>query len=154
MSQALVKYQDHLINAFKNDTNSYGYEYHKWFKKNSEIFTDVNKELSELYSAMHYCKIKQCYLNSWLLAINQRTFKYYEGYVVSANCPVPLEHSWIVKAGQVIDPTLIIRVKGMKERIGDEYYGMHIPTDYIRKKAIQTGKSGAYILDYYGETNE
>ncbi len=151
MSQALVDYQKLLINAFKKDKESYGYKYHKWFKENAVLFEQVDKLRSELISIKHHCQIKQCYRNAWVTATSDSSLKYYEGFVISNNCPVRLEHSWVVKNGIVIDPTLIIRVEGMKERIGQEYYGIHIPTDYVRKKAFQTGKSGAYILDYYGE---
>jgi len=151
LSQALINYQDSIIKAFKDEPDSTGFIYHKWFKENAVLFEQVDRKQSELLSLKHDCQIKQCYLNVWRAVIEDHSLQYYEGFVISNSCPVPLEHAWAVKNGKVIDPTLIIRIKEVSDRIGSEYYGIHLPTDYVTKRALKTKRSGAYILDYFGE---
>lgn len=151
MSQTLIDYEDSIIKAFNDEPDSTGFKYHNWFRENAVLFEQVDRKKSESISKKYNCQIKQCYRNTWVAVTSDRSLQYYEGFVVSKSCPIPLEHSWIVSNGIVIDPTLIISINNVSDRIGNEYYGIHLPTDYVIKRAFKTKRSGAFILDYYGE---
>jgi len=142
----------------------------EWFYKESELFTDVDKKMSEEVSLRNDCKIKECYRNTWISTSSFRTLKYYEGFVFSEDIPIPIEHSWLVTSdGKIVDPTLIINGKrlaqqlkkykqkpiekcGLKERksrLGDEYFGVQIPTDFVNKIAIKEMRTGAFVYEYF-----
>lgn len=139
-------------------------QYLKWFLKNSEQFTQVNKELSEKVSIEVQAKIKECYHNTWKASWN-RKFKYYEGYVWSKHVPIPLEHSWLTSNDKIIEPTLIIPnyvvkkqikkygVKDFEGRHFDndeyEYVGVHIPTKILNKFVFKAEKTGGFIIQYF-----
>lgn len=123
-------------------------QYKEWLLDNTEYFAEINVEQSIKVSKNIDAQIKQCYYNC-LKATFGRRFKYYEGYVWSNRIQIPLEHSWLVKDGQVIDPTLIIKTQMLGDRMGDEYLGIELPLKFILKQALKTKRSGPFIFDYF-----
>lgn len=94
MKSALLEIQKMELKLFKKGQPNY--EYRKWFIKNAVLFRDSNEELSAKIAKIHHLKIQQCYFNSWMgLTYHPRT-KYYEGYVWSETCPIPIQHAWLV----------------------------------------------------------
>ena len=154
------------LQVMKNDT-SLAKQYKFWFREEAEIFRQVDKELSEKVSVRTYAEIKQCFINCFRGL--DPDMKYFEGYVWSVDIPIPLEHSWLVKDDQVIDPTLIIGGKRLEKqrkkyerkgyklpkdntyRLGDEYAGVEIPMAWLFKECVKTKKSGPHLFNYFME---
>lgn len=167
----LMKYKQWELEALKKfdnkrKTNGNPFKFLDWFLKNSEQFTDIDKKLSEKVSIEVDAKIKQCYYNTWKGSWN-REYKYYEGYLWSKKVPLPIEHSWLVSDGKIIDPTMIIpsyKVKKQLKKYGmggdnyegrsflddqNEYVGVHIPTDTLNKFVMKSKKTGGFLLEFF-----
>jgi hypothetical protein len=144
--------------------------YKEWFYKNARTFTKVDEKISEKLSLQHDCQIKECYRNSWIATCGRPDLKYFEGFVASEEIPIPIEHSWIVNAdGKVIDLTLIIngdrlgkqlkKNYGINEksdrrsRLGDEYFGLQIPTDFVNKMCFKNKITGTFLFEYFMTLN-
>lgn len=95
----------------KNGNTDRHYQFQKWFLSKADLYTTVDKELSQKVSDSVKAKIKECYYNCWK-AVNDREFNnldYCEGFVISDDLGIPFEHCWLTDPrGVVIDPTLII----------------------------------------------
>lgn len=151
MSQTLVEFTNMELQLLQNSKTSSAYKYKKWFVANAELFTEVDLIKSEELAKHYQCKIKQCYLNVWRAVTSDYKMEYYEGFVISDSCPIPIEHCWGVIDGIVIDPTLIIDVESYKNRVGSEYYGIKLPKKFVLKQGLKTKKAGAFIFDYWWE---
>ncbi len=134
------------IKVMKEDTPAKKYKI--WFQKDCKVFHEVDNIKSKDVAKRNNAKLKQCYYNSFR-GFSEPGMKYYEGYVWSASCPIPLEHSWLVKDGKVIDPTLILDTKYSNDRLGDEYVGIEIPRDFLLSRCVKTMKSGPFLFDYF-----
>ena len=125
-------------------------EYEKWLFKNCE---SLMVERGEYFSCtMRYqAKMKECYYNSLMYSWEDEDAQYYEGWVVSESLSLPIRHAWIVKDGQVFDPTFDVlrRDKGSKKDERIYYYGTHIPSDFIRLFLFYTSYAGPYLFDYF-----
>jgi len=155
------------IKVMKNE-NSPAKHYKVWFKDQCEVFYKVDETKSKEVSDRTYAKIKQCFINCFRGL--EPGMKYFEGYVWSVDIPIPLEHSWLVKDGVVVDPTLIISGDKLKKqqrkyfkkgyklpngneryRLGDEYAGVEIPSKWLFKECLKTKKSGPHLFNYFLE---
>lgn len=88
-------------------------------------------------------KMKNCYYNAQLLVLDNPNLKYVEGLATSKRLGIPFEHGWCIFEGKIVDVTW--------KDDGDEYFGVEIPTDFIRKRIVVTGMSQNYLGDYYLE---
>ena len=118
-------------------------KFREWFLSKSETFNTVDLGLSRKLQKLNQCKKKQCYYNAWKSDITGH-YRYFEGFVISDDLPISLEHSWLVKDGVVIDPTLIIG-----NRLGDEYFGIEIKRGWLNKHVLDTETTGGFLTDYY-----
>lgn len=162
---SLKEFCEMELQAYRKMNNSRQTAYKEWFYKNSESFKDVNKELSEKLSIENSCEIKQCYRNAWIATCGKRNLRYFEGFVASKSIPIPIQHAWLIDTdGKVVDPTLIIngdrmvkqlRKMGIKDhtprgnRLGDDYFGMEIPIDFVNKMTFKKKITGEWLLDYF-----
>jgi hypothetical protein len=141
----------------------------EWFYSNSTTFTNVDKRISEDLSNRHDCQVKDCYRNSWFACLYNHSLKYFEGFVASKDIPIPIQHAWIVNAdGMVLDLTLIINGDKLKKqlkrkygvvhneqrkqresRLGDEYFGVQIPTAYVTKMSLKHKITGEWVYRYF-----
>jgi len=140
------------IQLMKNQ-NNYAKKYKVWFAKECEIFYEVDRTKSKKIAERFNTELKQCYYNSFK-ALSEPGMKYYEGYVWSIDVPIPLEHSWLVKDGKVIDSTLILDTDFSKDRTGDEYAGIEISKHKLYKMCLKNGKTGPHLFDYFMEKTE
>lgn len=90
---------------------------------------------------------KACFYNAQQLAVfSKGEFEYCEGYAISKNLGIPIEHAWNVKDGKIID---------ISWKNGIEYFGVRIPYEWIKKKfyeyAFKHNISDAHLLRYYKE---
>lgn len=97
-------------------------------------------------------QIKACYKNAQSLAMASK-LGYAEGYVVSHQLPVPIEHAFnVLPSGKVVDVTM--RPMGEKDTCSPKkllerakknqenaYLGITIPVDEVRKSWLRTGWS-------------
>lgn len=93
----------------------------------------------------HPLGFKQCVYNSQMFAVSGSKTKYFEGYAcrtlgILAN--MSFEHAWNVINGKVVDLTW---------PDGDEYFGLEIPVDFIRKNIIKTGWAEMVLQKYVYE---
>lgn len=162
----LTNYSENILKLYeKHDgTKHLRYRYQKWFMENSVSFTEVDDALSQITSIKRDSRLKACY-NNCFLAMSDGD--YYEGFILT--CGIPLEHSWLVVDGKVVDPTLAIngqrmikQMKAMSEfeprdrnlakekrRYGVEYYGLHIPSNHLFPLAEKSLKTGPFLFDYF-----
>ena len=121
----------------------------EWFYDNAKGFRNVDKKTSKELSKKYNCKVCECYHNTFISDFRGR-YRYFEGYVIDNNLPT-MAHSWLVdrSSGKVIDPTLIIDVGEMVNRCGDCYFGIEIPRDWLKKTALELGRTGPFITEYY-----
>lgn len=171
LSSMILEQINMELELMKNQ-NNFALKYKQWIKKEGEVFNKVNEKLSEKISNRYDTEIKQCYINCFR-GLSEPGTKYFEGYVWSIDIPIALEHGFLVKDGQVIDPTLIISGKKLKKqqakyikkglalprentgyRLGDEYLGVEIPKEWLYKQCVKTGKSGPHLFDYFMEKYE
>ena len=115
-------------------------QFYKWVLKNGKSFNKINPKINKLENASN--SQRQCYYNSQMLALSGK-FEYYEGWYVTENINLPLEHGWNVLNGKVIDVTSHNRFNV------DEYFGIKIPINYIRKMILKTGYSDGFLGRYY-----
>jgi hypothetical protein len=94
---------------------------------------------------------KQCYFNSQQATImTSGVWKYYEGWVLSENLPLPIEHSWNVLSHQVLDLTLnpmTQKTPFRKDKL--LYCGVNIPLEYVKKAFFKEKVSRALMLDLF-----
>ena len=125
-------------------------EYENWLFKNCE---SLMVERGEYFSCtMRYqAKMKECYYNSLMYSWEDADAQYYEGWVVSESLSLPIRHAWIVKDGQVFDPTFDVlrRDRGSKTDERIYYYGTHIPSDFMRLFMFYSSYAGPYLFDYF-----
>ena len=115
----------------------------EWFNKKSESFTKFDESMSRKLMELHECEMNYCFYNAWMSAVTDSTLKYYEGFVFINS--VKVRHAWLVLDDKIVDPTLIISQKA------DKYLGLHIPTDFVRKMAIQKNNAGSVLDDYFSK---
>lgn len=162
----LIEFKEQELKLLQKGNAGNSVKYLEWFLKNSEQFNEINARLSAKVSVQVDAKIKECYHNTWKASWN-RNYKYYEGYLWSSRVPLPLEHSWLISNGKIIDPTMIIpdyevekqlkkyKVKEFKHIdrnfLDDkhEYVGVHIPTKTLNKYVFEHKKTGGFILEYF-----
>tara|TARA_A100001391_G_scaffold106159_2_gene71026 strand:- start:4436 stop:7000 length:2565 start_codon:yes stop_codon:yes gene_type:complete len=125
-------------------------EYEKWLFKNCE---SLMVERGEYFSCtMRYqAQMKECYYNSLMYSWEDKDAQYYEGWVVSESLSLPIRHAWIVKDGQVFDPTFDVLRRDMNRKEDERiyYYGTHIPADFIVLFMNYSSYAGPYLFDYF-----
>ena len=170
MTGAIRQFHQREMELYQKGNWKTQLDYKVWFTEHSEEFTEVDLKLSEKISKQVQAEVKECYANTWKASWN-RKYKYFEGFVWSKDIPIPLEHSWLVsKDNKVIDPTLIIDVKTAKKqlnrkykgynwtpserKLGDEYVGVHIPTDKLNKFVLESKQTGGFLIQFYIQEKE
>lgn len=67
-------------------------------------------------------------------------YQYWEGF---ANSILPVQHAWVLDAeGNLLDPTWVRNIKAT------DYFGIQIPTSYIRQQWLKTKWSRDLIWGY------
>ena len=104
--------------------------------------------------ARHAGKIKACFYNAQRAATDDADLRYVEGWVISPDCPIPLDHAWIEDTqGRVIELTMRpVHTHGGKATIepaiGALYYGVAIPAALISRVWLKDGLARPLIGDY------
>lgn len=105
-----------------------------------DYFTEETRRFKQVYQ-------KQCYHNAQILALDDPSLEYYEGFYVTSNLPIPINHGFCVRDGvTLIDPTV--------EKFGIdtlEWYGMPIPSKYWRNKISETGQAAAVLYPFIND---
>ena len=120
-----------------------------WILQNGKSFGALkhipNEKINKILSTYRYGGTKkQCFFNSQLSSLNS-PLQYYEGWYVT-ELPIVIEHGWNVYKGEVVDFTA--HHNKIKVR---EYFGIHIPENFIREKLVETGMSCSYLQHYFYE---
>lgn len=134
--------KQYFENILKLVNNPKQREFYEWLIENGVHF---EMKGSKVDSTMYHGSKPRggaCFYNSQLLAIEYPTLvKYYEGVAIS-KLGIPLDHAFVVMDGKVHDPTWAD---------GQDYFGVHIPTKFIRKIWLQEEYARAMIPFYYME---
>jgi hypothetical protein len=121
-------------------------DFHNFILENGKEFKehltlDYKKDPRILKWLSRKPKPSSCYYNSQLLAIDNPELKYFEGTATTKKLGIPLEHGWCVFEGKVVDVTWV--------EDGDEYFGIEVPVEFIKKKMVETEMSRDVLRDYY-----
>lgn len=103
-----------------------------------------NNPVTKVWAKRNRPKPKRCYNNAQLFALDHPEAKYYEGYWSAF--VIPVHHGWVVLDGKVIDFTAEAGERSLKRRgikhhgnpTTEEYFGVHIPTEFIRESILET----------------
>ena len=128
--------------------------YMTWVLKKGKSFSSPGKLTAkgkqDIKESRYSTRARECYYNAQMLAINDSRYKYYEGWYLWEDIPIPLEHGFNVRAGKVIDTTQHSQNKQRKR----SYFGVHIPTSFIRKNMQETGMAEAILHTYFRHTQK
>lgn len=137
--------------------------YHKWLKKNGKCFTMKKgyRPTSRVQKVLDSFEAenKGCYGNSMRAALYDfdKDLQYYEGYYISKEVPIPIEHAWTVdkKTGKVVDATVLGPWKEAGREHGDiTYFGTPIPNKYIMTESLRDECYMPRIGQYWSEKVE
>jgi len=123
-------------------------DYYKWVLSQGKIFTDEDRNKDkekELINQNHSHKQKQCFYNSHILLTRYDDFEYYEGWYITENLPIPIEHGFIVYKGKIIDITVNSKFKVI------EYFGVKIPTEFVCTRILKNRYSDSMLFWYWKE---
>lgn len=122
--------------------------YYDWVLKNGRSFTDKDRNKDkekELIKQNHPHNQKECFFNSQMLPTVNKDFEYYEGWYITENLPIPLEHEFIMYNGKIIDVTVNSRFKVI------EYFGVKIPTKFVCIRILKNRRSESMLFWYWKE---
>ncbi|MAH46017.1 hypothetical protein CMI37_09305 [Candidatus Pacearchaeota archaeon] len=123
-------------------------EFYEWVIRTGKSFEweEITDPKMRDMLRMYRCgdKSRQCYYNSQLASLNT-PLDYYEGWYVTENLPIPLDHGFNIYNGKVVDYTAYGKFKV------EEYFGVHVPDNFILSFMDKTGMSDALLGRYYGE---
>lgn len=78
-------------------------------------------------------KDRQCFTNAYHICIENKGFKYIEGFALSI---IPVHHAWVLdEDGNVIETTW--------KEAGEEYYGIELDIPWVNKVIYETKVYGA-----------
>jgi len=123
--------------------------FYSWVLQNGRSFGALkhisDEKTNKMLSTYRYSgTAKQCFYNAQLSSLNS-PLQYYEGWYVTEFL-IPMEHGWNVYNGEVVDFTA--HHNKIKVR---EYFGVHIPENFLNKKLAETGMSDSYLQHYFYE---
>lgn len=102
------------------------------------------KQLQEKVSKRLFTK-GMCFLQSQTGAVDGE-LRYFEGQATTQSLQIPLEHAWLVdKEGKVWDATW---------EDGLDYFGIEIPTPFVRQNMLETGEAQYLMAKYYMEAKK
>lgn len=121
-------YIENLQNTFDSQKNNK--TYNLLLEKGVEFNESQISEDSQIFCEIIGAKIKQCFRNSLLLSLTNSEMKYFEGYYIFNDIPIPFEHAWNVNSeGEVIDTTIF--VNGKRKPV--QYFGVEIQYKILQK---------------------
>lgn len=123
--------------------------YFKWLLDNGTYYerdVDLTNRLME--SVYYQPKLKECYANSLHIMSSGEDIGYCEGWMVSSNLPIPIEHAWNIKDGKVLDFTATLWGRDDEERL---YFGVQMPKEFVISEMLKTGVTGPYLQAYVYE---
>ena len=144
MKSLIIKYLESVSELMKTQDAD---KFYSWQLENGQLFKkrDIRRE-KQLVAKGFAHKQKQCYYNSQMAMLNlgvNTVAKYYEGWYIPKNIPIPIEHGFLVEDGKVIDLTAKGEVR--------EYFGVEIPMKFILQKINETKMATALIFYYWND---
>jgi len=143
MGEKLIKQYLQEFNKLSKGKGHYGYAL-----KCGNSFSSPGKltpnEKKLLKKCRYSTKSRECYYNSQMLNICNPKFKYYEGWYLFEDIPIPLEHGFNVINGKVVDTTQFTERKSRKRN----YFGINIPSKFVRKNMEETEMAEAMLYKY------
>lgn len=128
-------------------------EYWQWVAKNGKAFTEEDRDMDGeekiIADPTFHTKKQACYYNSQMLVVGYdclANLKYFEGFFLGESIPLPFEHGFVVQEERVID------ISARKWNIETtEWFGVHIPTDFVRKQLVDNRVACALLSMWYRE---
>jgi len=140
-----MKTQEYLQNILKLGFSENQKKYYNFLLNKGILFKEIEqRKRVERLSRFNNPQIKQCYRNSLILALSTEV-EYVEGYYVFDNLGFPIEHAWNTQGDKVIDTTAILL-----DNQPDEYFGIIVPKDVLRKY-LDTEQFFTALQFYYNE---
>jgi hypothetical protein len=147
------KYLEALREMMKDNPNAR--EFYEWVLREGREFKpkdfgELTKEEKRTIEDIKPCvRPKQCYYVNQILAIEDKKIQYYEGWVIDKKIPIPLEHSWALINGKIVD---LVSKKIRNEPI--EYFGVHVPTIFIAENMVRTGMAQEILGRFFFSKKE
>ena len=161
--------KDHPIVKFITDINTTlgSTNNNNWYYKNMyDLLLDAGIEMKndpnissvsdglKLVSNLYFKpKMKECYYNSQVALLNcdkLDQFEYCEGFAMSENVPIPIQHGWLrhKKTKNVIDLTWQSEDVKSVPRKGCKYFGIVINKRDVME-GIMTGKCSSHLDGFW-----
>jgi len=130
-------------------------KYYDWVLESGKKFDAIKNEdkkiTKELMNKLSFePKVKECYYTSALALLDIPDLKYYEGWIVREDLPIPIEHAWNEYKGKLVDFT----TKLWKGKPNASYFGVEIPKDFVLKQMTKRGVTGPYLSAYFRKSKK
>jgi hypothetical protein len=140
-SQDIRKYLSFIAKIQAKSSRNKNWKY----KSYEELVLDIGSEFySEGTILDEYGEMGYCYKNAALRSLRTREH-YCEGWAVTKELPIPLQHAWCVDENdEVMDPTW--------HNQPAIYIGVKLELEYVTKHLLKTGYYGIFENDWKNES--
>lgn len=87
----------------------------------------------------------RCFMNAGTFAVSHKLAQFWEGYWRYAAGDAPVHHAWVMLDGHLIDFTAEDVTRRARRRgfallppAEQEYFGVHVPTEFVRRRVDAT----------------
>jgi len=139
MKSDILEYLNAIKKIHKGQSSRVAY--YKWILENGKLFTE--KDDPKKFNKVFKKRFRGCYYNAQMLALDNEELKYYEGWGITGVVGFPLDHGFNVVGGRVVD---------ISWPDGIEYFGIEIPSDFIREEMLRTEIAGTILFRWWEKT--
>jgi len=108
--------------------------------REAKPFTEEAVEFVEELIREHNFRIKQCYHNSQKAVLSYpEKLQYVEGYTISTQVPIPIQHAWVEFEGSIFEITL---KHGPKIETNSVYFGKAYSSKRVISKVSNCESTG------------
>lgn len=162
----IVKYLTHLNNLISDHAEAEASK--DWYYKSKyDLLLDAGMEMKNeptvstaaaglrLLKSLHFKpEKKQCYYNCQLAMLTSEyshEFEYCEGFAMSMDLGIPLEHGWLIhkKTKLVVDPTWCQKEIDAVPWPNTKYFGVIIHQNDIKEGIASTESSNCHVDGYW-----
>jgi hypothetical protein len=124
--------------------NKYAVDFYDFILQNGKSFRS-RPSPDKLPNNLRSCsyKTKECFYNAQMISLLYG-YDYYEGF---ANSIIPTEHAWVVTQDNVLIDLTWDKVAEPEEEL--DYFGVHIPREFISKQINKTGNSTDMMRQWF-----
>ena len=113
----------------------------------------ASNPITQAWAKRRKPRAKQCYMNSQRFVLDCDEASYFEGYWFTGD--IPVWHAWVMLDGNLFDFTAEACERSLRRSkiemaplTEQSYFGVHIPTDFLRSHLL-TVKVWGDVLSFY-----